>query len=94
MIDLAISTGDDGGVTTVETNHGNLLAAPEWPQDSDFRLVVFEPRANECEVIVPRELARDIAHALRALKPVLNAAGKRHDWYYRLKKCASGASNS
>src|SRR5947207_2211615 len=62
MIDLAISIDDDPrGVTIVETNHGDRLAAPKWPQDSDFRLVAFSPRAKECDVIAPRELARDIA---------------------------------
>src|SRR5437870_5276876 len=75
MIDLAISI-DEGplGVTIVETNHGDRLAAPKWPQDSDFRLVVFSPRAKECDVIAPRELARDIARALEAVKPTLDRA--------------------
>jgi hypothetical protein len=94
MIDLAISTDDDArGVTIVETNHGDHLAAPTWPQDSDFRLVAFSPRAKKCEVIAPRELARDITLALEALEPMLAAARKKPQWYHRLKKCAAGARN-
>ena len=94
MIDLAISVDDDArGVTLVETNHGDRLAAPKWPQDSDFRLVAFSPSAKECDVIPPRELARDIALALAALQPTLSRARKKPEWYARLKKCASGAGN-
>ena len=95
MIDLAISIDDDArGVTIVETNHGDRLAAPKWPQDSDFRLVAFSPRAKECDVIAPRELARDIASALEALHPALETARRKPDWYRRLKKYAAGARNS
>jgi hypothetical protein len=69
MIDLAISVDDEArNVTIVETNYGDHLAAPKWPQDSDFRLVVFSPHALKCDVIPPRELARDIAQALEALE--------------------------
>lgn len=92
MIDLAISV-DDGprGVTIVETNYGDKLAAPEWPQDSDFRLVAFRLRAKRCEVIAPRELARDIRLALEALEPYFSAGGKKPEWYRRLTKCAAGS---
>jgi hypothetical protein len=91
MIDLAISI-DDGprGVTIVETNHGDQLAAPNWPQDSDFNLVTFKPSATECDVIAPRELARDIGLALDALDPVFSNALKKPEWYHRLRKCAAG----
>ncbi|MGH7972503.1 MAG: hypothetical protein ACREIC_27635 [Limisphaerales bacterium] len=95
MIDLAISVDDDErGVTIVETNQGDHLAAPGWPQDSDFRLVAFNPRANKCDVIAPRELAHDIGVALEALEPILPAAAKKVEWYRRLKKCAAGACDS
>jgi hypothetical protein len=94
MIDLAISIDDDArGVTIVETNHGERLAAPKWPQDSDSRLVVFGPSAQDCDVIAPRELARDIALALEAVKPTLGRAMKKPQWYRRLERCAAGANN-
>lgn len=92
MIDLAISVDDDPqGLTIVETNYGDRLTAPHWPQDSDFRLVAFSPTAKECAVIAPRELARDIALALEAAKPTLVRARKKPAWYYRLKKYSAGA---
>jgi hypothetical protein len=92
MIDLAISIDEDArGRTVVETNQGDRLSAPKWPQDSDFRLVAFSPSARECEVIAPRELARDIGLAIEALKPMLGTAARKPDWYRRLRKCAAGA---
>jgi len=95
MIDLAISVDDDArGVTVVETNHGDRMAAPQWPQDSDFRLVAFSPGAKKCDVLWPAELANDIALALEALEPTLAAAGKKPEWHRRLRKCAAGARNS
>jgi len=94
MIDLAICVDDDArGVTIVETNHGDHLAAPKWPQDSDFRLVAFSPRAKVCDLIAPRELARDIGLALEALEPTLPPVGKKPEWYRRLRKCAAGSRN-
>ena len=49
---------------------------------------------KECDVIAPRELARDIAFALEALHPALETARRKPDWYRRLKKYAAGARNS
>jgi hypothetical protein len=93
MIDLAISIDDDThGITIIETNRGECLKAPKWPQDSDFRLVVFKPDGKECDVIAPDELANDIARALEAIRPTLRSKGKRPAWYRRLQKCAAGAN--
>ncbi len=92
MIDVAISIDENShGDTFLETNHGDRMAAPAWPQDSDFRLVAFDPEAKECDVIWPADLASDIASALEALRPVLRTSRKKPDWYQRLKKCAAGA---
>ena len=92
MIDLAISIGDDAsGTTVVETNQGRHMASPDWPQDSDFRLVAFTPAAKKCAVVSPEELAHDIANALQALEHVPEVARKRPQWYLRLRVCAAGA---
>jgi hypothetical protein len=95
MIDLAISVDDTPrGVTVVETNHGDRMTAPQWTQDSDFRLVAFRPKAKSCEVLWPEELASDIALALDVLEPLIAAAGKKPGWYHRLKTCAAGAQSA
>ncbi len=92
MIDLAITIDDDvRGRTIIETNNGNQLACPHWPQDSDFRLVAFFPRGKQCEVIIPSQLADDIALAVRALETVPQVGRTRPEWYQRLRKCAAGA---
>jgi hypothetical protein len=95
MIDLAISIGDDAsGTTVVETNHGDHMASPNWPQDSDFRLVAFNPAAKKCTVISPAGLAHDIASALQALEHVPQVGRKKPQWYLRLRVCAAGALDS
>jgi hypothetical protein len=95
MIDLAISIGDDArGITVVETNHGDHMASPNWPQDSDFRLVAFTPGAKKCDVISPAALARDIALALQALERAPEAARNKPDWHQRLRKFAAGVGPS
>jgi hypothetical protein len=94
MIDLAISIDENRrGDTIVETNHGDRMAAPDWPQDSDSRLVAFSPSARSCEVVWPQEMASDIALALQALEPVISRQRKKPEWYRRLKKYAAGASD-
>jgi hypothetical protein len=91
MIDLAISIDEDArGVTVVETNRGDRFAVPKWPQDSDFRLVVFSSNGKDCEVVPPRELAHDIALAVDAANRSLKPGSRKPDWYRRLKKCAAG----
>lgn len=95
MIDLAIYIEDDAsGRSIVETNHGDRMACPSWPQDSDFRLVAFSPGSKECEVISPTELAHDIALALGALERIPEAARKKPRWYRPLRRCAAGAHTS
>jgi len=94
MIDLAIYIDDNtSGTSIVETNQGDQMASPNWPQDSDFRLVVFTPGAKKCEVIWPEVLAADIALALQALERVSDTGRKKPDWHRRLIKCAAGAPN-
>jgi hypothetical protein len=94
MIDLAISIGDDeNGTTVIETNHGDHVASPNWPQDSDFRLVAFTPGAKKCDVIRPEILARDIALAVQVLKKVPETAREQPDWYRRLLEYSVGTGN-
>jgi hypothetical protein len=93
MIDLAISIDQNArGTTVVETNQGHRMAAPNWPQDSDFRLVASTPGAKKCEVIWPEELAGDISLALKALESVPEALRTKPDWYGRLRKYAAGTT--
>jgi len=90
MLDLAISIDTDSdNATVIETNRGVTLKAPEWPHDCDFQLVAFDPSRDSCEVVSSEGLAGDISEALRALDSDLSFAGKKSDWYCRLKLYAT-----
>jgi hypothetical protein len=93
MLDLAVSAEADwGGTTAVETNHEVILKAPEWPGDTDFELVAFSPSGKTCEIVQAGDLAGDIAMALVTLDKAAVLEGQKPDWYWRLKRCAEGAS--
>jgi hypothetical protein len=86
MLDLAIAIDiapDD--TTIIETNHGLLLRAPEWPHDCEFQLVAFDPSKDSCEIVSSETLAGDIAEALRAIDAAPFSRDKKPDWYDRLK---------
>ena len=94
MLDLAIPMDEDRkGNTIVETNHGIQLVAPDWPGDSEFRLVTFSPKGRICEVVEADYLAEDIANALAAIDNVGNVNVRRTDWYLRLKRYSRGCAN-
>lgn len=92
MLDLAISIDTDSTNTTViETNHGVRLRAPEWPQDSDFQLVAFNPLGGSCEVVGADHLAQDIGNALALLNRAVPFNGRKPGWYRRLERYAAHA---
>ncbi len=92
MLDLAIAMDHDRKMTTiVETNHGRSLTAPLWPQDSDFHLVVFDPRSSSCIVVTPSELAADISKLLHVVASRQSVRGRKPSWLKRLERYSSGA---
>ena len=89
MLDLAISIDTDrAGTSIVETNNGVLLRAPDWPQDSESRLVAFTPSSRTCEVVWPEELVDDIRKALAALEDAGTRNAQKTDWHRRLRRYA------
>lgn len=94
MLDLAIPIDTDAnGITVIETNRGEPLKAPRWPQDCEFQLVAFSPTGKTCEIIWTEELADDIAKALAALDSAGVFDSRKPDWHRRLTRCARGASS-
>ena len=92
MLDLAISIDTDTRNTTIiETNHGVELKAPEWPQDSDFQLVAFNPSGETCEVVWAEDVAEDIGKALTTLDKAAPFKGRKPGWYRRLERYARGS---
>jgi hypothetical protein len=92
MLDLAISIDTDPRI--IETNNGLELKAPDWPQDSDFQLVAFDPSKDSAEVVSPEDLAGDISEALMMLDRIAPFKRRKPDWYRRLKRCAAGGASS
>lgn len=95
MLDLAIAIGADGdGTSLIETNNGEKLRAPRWPQDCEFQLVAFGPEAKTCSVVWTEELVDDIRHALSALDQTKSLKGKKPDWYSRLSLYSKAVASS
>jgi hypothetical protein len=91
VIDLAVYLDTDARNTPIiETNGGVRLSSPDWPHDSDSRLVAFDPSSPTCWVVDSESLAEDISEALAAIDKsgVLNSG--RPGWYFRLADCARG----
>jgi hypothetical protein len=93
MLDLAISIDTNfSGTDIIETNHGGVFEAPEWPRDCEFQLVAYRPSDKSCEVISATALAEDIGHAINALQMSDTFDGAQSEWYWRLKQYAAGTA--
>jgi hypothetical protein len=93
MLDIAISMDvDHNGRTIAETDHGKSIKVLNWPQDSEYNLLVFTRDAKTAEVVSTEEVVRDIASALQTLRNLGLLKTNCPEWYSRLKKYASGAS--
>lgn len=94
MLDLAISIDTDSkGNDIIETNHGEKLKAPDWPQDCEFQMIAYHPLDKTCEVISADVLSDDIGHAIRALQAARAFKDDQPEWYRRLARCAAGATS-
>jgi hypothetical protein len=94
MLDLAILIDCDfRDVAIIETNHGQRFKAPDWPTDTDPKVVAFWPASKSCEVVDCDEVANDIGCALEALKATGAPKNGKPGWYERLELYAAGASS-
>ena len=95
MLDLAVAVDHNRKMVTIaETNRGKSLAAPAWPQDSDFQLVAFDPNGNVCDVVTAGELAADISKLIRVAKSRRVLLGRKPAWLKRLEQYSAGAEVS
>lgn len=91
MLGLAISRDQIPEGDLIETNEGKKLICSDWPQDSDTRLVCFQPKGKVAQVIYVDRVAEDIAMAIRLIDEHKLLSSKP-DWLKRLIKYASGAA--
>lgn len=93
MLSLGIPVDfDDSGNTTVDLNIGGELKAKDFPQDSEFQLLAFNPNARTGTVIWIKQLAEDIGEAMAMLNELGVPKGRKPEWYRRLTLCSSGAT--
>ena len=68
MLSLGIPIDfDDSGNTIVDLNMGGELKVRDFPQDSEFQLLAFNPSAKTGTVIWIKQLAEDVGKAMAIL---------------------------
>ena len=89
MLNLAIAMDiDRNNNSIVETNSGDTLVAPDWPQDCEFQVVSYRKGGRTCRVVRIRELTGDIGQALALIEGAGLVAKKNADWFVRLREYA------
>jgi hypothetical protein len=90
MLALAISFEQTKAADVVETEDGTRITVRNWPQDSETNVIAYQPNGTVGKVVIPSQLAEDIARLLRFAEPK-RAGFQRSDWYKRLEQYAEGA---
>ena len=89
MLNLAIAVDiDQKDNSIIETNSGDTLVAPDWPQDCESQVVSYRKGSRTCHVVRLETLSNDISQALALIERFNFVAGKKPDWFVRLQKLA------
>ena len=90
MLNLAIAIDvDRDNNSIVETNSGEKLVAPDWPQDCEFQIVSYRKSNRTARVVDYFTLSEDISHALDAIERSSFLGRSKPDWFLRLKEAAA-----
>ena len=77
MLNLAIAVDiDQDNNSIIETNSGDTLVAPNWPQDCESQVVSYRKSSRTCRVIHLRSLSEDIGQALALIERAHLFTGK------------------
>jgi hypothetical protein len=90
MLNLAIAVDinrDNNSI--IETNSGDTLVAPDWPQDCESQVVSYQKGSRTCRVVRLETLSQDIGQALALIERAGWVAGKKTDWFVRLQELAA-----
>ena len=90
MLNLAIAVDfdrDDNSV--IETNSGDMLVAPNWPQDCESQVVSYRKGRRTCRIVHLETLSKDIGQALTLIERGGLVDGKKTDWFVRLQESAT-----
>jgi hypothetical protein len=89
VLNLAIAVDvDQNDNSIVETNSGDTLVAPDWPQDCESQVISYRKGSQTCRVVRLETLSSDIGQALALIERFNSVAGKKPDWFVRLQKLA------
>ena len=90
MLNLAIAVDvDRNGHSVVETNAGDILVAPRWPQDCEFQIVSYRKGDRTARIVYYDELSEDIGHALDVIQRERCLGRTKPDWFIRLQEAAA-----
>ena len=89
MLNLAIAVDvDRNNNSVIETNSGDTFVAPNWPQDCESQVVSYRKGNRTCHVVSLETLSDDIGQALTLIQRSGLLAGRKPDWFVRLKELA------
>jgi hypothetical protein len=87
MLKLAIAVDTDRDDNPIiETNSGETLVAPKWPQDCESQVVSYRSGSPTCHIVDLETLADDISRALALIDRKKCIAGNKPDWFVRLQE--------
>ena len=90
MINLAIAVDfDRHNRSIIETNSGEILVSPDWPQDCESQVVSYRKGGREGHVVNLELLAEDIRQALAVIGEAHSFGRKRPDWFTRLQNVSA-----
>lgn len=90
MLNLAIAVDiDRDNNSIIETNSGDTLVAPKWPQDCESQVVSYQNGSRTCNIVNLETLADDINQALALIERANFIGGNKPDWFVRLQELAS-----
>ena len=90
MLNLAIAVDvDRSGNSVIETNTGDVLVAPRWPQDCEFQIVSYRKGNRTARVVDYDTLSKDIGYALDAIERNGCIGRSKPDWFIRLQEAAA-----
>jgi hypothetical protein len=90
MLNLAIAVDiDRNGDSVIETNTGDILAAPSWPQDCEFQIVSYRKGSRTARIVYHDALSEDIGHALDVIARGGFLGRSKPDWFVRLQEAAT-----
>jgi hypothetical protein len=90
MLNRAIAVDiDEHNNSIIETDTGDILVAPDWPQDCESQIVSYRKGGRTCRVVRLETLSNDISQTLTLINRSGALNGKKPEWFVRLQELAA-----